>query len=146
MNNNHLSAELNAALEAQRNHIATMGQSFSQENMTIYTQLQERVRVAQLAVSSAENGPTAATPAAATSVGTAYVHLIRAGKASKTVEVPATATLRAVLDSVGWSPSEMTFQLRQNGTSIDVTNLDSPLGEGTSEYLCNPKYAAGVRV
>jgi len=141
MTTTELENELNAALEAQRSHIATMGQSFSMENMTIYTELQERVRKAQTALNStpvnaASSGTTAST-------ASAIVHLIRAGKASKVVEVPSNATLRAVLDSVNWSPTDMTFQLRAEGMSIDVTNIDSPVGEGTHEFLCNPKYAAG---
>lgn len=140
--NPELQNELDAALNAQRDHIATMGQSFSQENMEIYTQLQERVRTAQSAMNSfsAQSNSTAATGNAV-----ATVHLIRAGKASYITEVPATATLRAVLDAAGWTVTDMTFQLRQQGMSIDVTNLDAPVGEGTHEYLCNPKYAAGAQ-
>ena len=141
MSRTDLENELNNALEAQRSHILTMGQSFSQENMTIYTQLQERVRNAQAALRSTpvtDNGNTTAT------TQNAVVHLIRAGKASKVVEVPETATLRAVLDSVGWEPRDLNFQLRKDGSSIDVTNIDNPVGEGTHEFLCNPKYAAGA--
>lgn len=142
MTTTELQNELDNALEAQRAHILTMGQSFSPENMVIYTQLQERVRNAQAAV---RNGATATQDDQSTGSETAQaiVHLIRAGKASKVVEVPATATLRAVLDTVGWDTNEMTFQLRQEGLSIDVNNLDTPVGEGTHEFLCNPKYAAG---
>lgn len=140
MTTTELQNELDNALEAQRAHILTMGQSFSPENMVIYTQLQERVRNAQAAV---RNNETAIDSPTDTSTQSAIVHLIRAGKASKVVEVPATATLRAVLDTVGWDTNEMTFQLRQEGLSIDVNNLDTPVGEGTHEFLCNPKYAAG---
>lgn len=141
MTRTDLENELNNALEAQRSHILTMGQSFSQENMTIYTQLQERVRNAQAALRSTPVTDAGNTTATAQN---AVVHLIRAGKASKVVEVPETATLRAVLDSVGWEPRDLNFQLRKDGASIDVTNIDNPVGEGTHEFLCNPKYAAGA--
>ena len=137
--NNNLNQELQDALEEQRLHIAKMGQSFSPENMTIYTQLQERVRNAQAAV---RNGAQS-SGGVETNTARATVHLIRAGKSSKIVEVPSNATLRAVLDSVEWDPSEMTFQLRKDGASIDVTNLDNEVGEGTHEFICSPKYRAG---
>ena len=142
MTQQDLQNELENALNEHRAHIAKMSQEFSADNMSKYTFLQERVRSAQAALNNFQAaGNTSDNPQ--TVAQQAIVHLIRAGKASKVVEVPTTATLRSVLDIAGWTPNDMTFQLRKDNMSIDVTNIDQPVGEGTHEFICSPKYAAG---
>lgn len=141
MTQQDLQAQLENALNEHREHIARMSQEFSHDNMSRYNMLQERVRSAQAALTAFENNSTEGAPT--TVAQQAIVHLIRAGKASKVVEVPTSATLRSVLDIAGWEPGDMTFQIRKENMSIDVTNIDQPVGEGTHEFICSPKYAAG---
>ena len=116
-----------------------MSNQFSTENMRLFTELNERVRRAQAAVEVSTNTPTTG----ATGALTATIRLIRAGKDEKCLDVDAGLTLRQVIENAGWDPSSMTVQKRDgNGGSQDA-DLDVPVGEGTFEFLCNPKYAAG---
>ena len=129
--------ELREAMEAQRSHMAIMSNNFSSTNMNIFTELNERVRRAQVNVENETNVlPTSTTRAT--------VRLVRAGKDEKVIEVDAGLSLRQVIEQAGWNPSEMSVQKRTGAGSSQDVDLDQPVGEGAFEYLCNPKYAAGA--
>lgn len=133
-------AELRLAVEAQRTHVANMQGQFSDENLALFTVLNERVRRAQV---DAESG--GATYPTSSSTTRAQVTLVRAGKDEKVVDVNAQLTLRQVIENAGWDPSAMTVQKRTGTGSSQDVDIDQPVGEGTYEFLCNPKYAAGLQ-
>lgn len=134
-------AELRLAVEAQRNHVANMQGQFSDENLALFTVLNERVRRAQVGVESGGSMTSSST----STTSRATVTLIRAGKDEKVVDVNAELTLRQVIENAGWEPSQMTVQKRTGTGSSQDVDIDQPVGEGTYEFLCNPKYAAGLR-
>ena len=140
--NNQSSAdrELQDALAAQRAHLAAMSTQFSADNMNVFHQINERVRRAQIAVNTQTTAPNNYTTAQR-----ATVRLIRAGKDEKVLDVNGGMTLRQVIEQAGWDPGSMTVQKRTGGGGSQDANLDAPVGEGTFEFLCNPKYAAGIR-
>lgn len=145
--NNNLSSadqELQDALAAQRAHLAAMSAQFNSDNMNVFAQINERVRRAQVAVNNQSLGTTPQT-GNFTTTQRATVRLIRAGKDEKVLDVNGGMTLRQVIEQAGWEPGSMTVQKRTGGGGSQDADLDAPVGEGTFEFLCNPKYAAGLR-
>lgn len=134
--------ELEQALIEQQNQIQRMSANFQADNLERFQQINERVRRAQVAVNS-ETQTNGLNGFNNTTTTRATVRLIRAGKDEKFLEVDGGMTLRQVIEQAGWDPGSMTVQKRTGGGNSQDANLDSPVGEGEFEFLCNPKYAAG---
>ena len=138
-----LEAELSQATQTRDEHVANMGNEFSQANIDRLSALQQQVAAAKAALEEAQSAP------AQESLGNTdmcVVSLIKSGKSDRVVEVPSDTSVDDLMATFGWPTNDHTFKRRVGpGQTIEITNLSSPLGEGNHEIFVSPRVSGGCR-
>lgn len=148
----YLEDQLNEAIEARDNHVASMGDRYDPSAMEQMSLLQRRVSEARTALEQARARAAAPAPTVVTTTtsitsggSTAIVSLMAGGKGDKRVEVPVGTSLSQILQEIGWDSSNHVFKRRTGpGQTADLADgVRYTFGAGEFEILMVPQVRGG---